>query len=77
MQHQNKAERKMQTVKRITKNIMDRFGIPAIIWLLIVLYVVDLLNHLASSDGSPPPLTKVTGQPTDISAFMTFHPWEL
>ena len=76
-QWQNKAENKMGHVKRTTKGLMDRYAIPAVLWLLIVLYVIDLLNHLAGSDGSSPPLTKVTGQPTDISAFLTFHPWEL
>ena len=76
-QHQNKAENKMHKIKTMMNGIMDRYAIPAKYWLLIVLYVVDLMNHLSGSDGSPPPLTRATGQPTDTSAYMIYHPWEL
>ena len=76
-QQQNKAENKMGTVKNMMRASMDRFGIPACCWLLVVLYLIGLLNHLAGADGSQPPQSRVTGQVTDISPYMNFHLYEL
>jgi hypothetical protein len=76
-QWQNKAENKMHTVKKHMKQTMDRYSVPAHCWLLTLLFVVSLLNVLASSDGQkPPPLQRVYGQRVDVSAYMTFHFWE-
>ena len=77
-QHQNKAENKMHIVKRHMKNTMNRYSVPGNCWLLVLLFVVGLLNVLASSDGRrPPPLQRVYGQQVDVSAYMTYHFWEL
>jgi hypothetical protein len=73
-QHQNPAERKIQEVKKLTNAIMDRTGTPAKYWLLCLLFVVNLLNHLASySLDWETPIYKATGQRPDISALIVFH----
>ena len=38
-QQQNPAERRYQTVKRITGTLMDRTGAPADTWFLCMIYV--------------------------------------
>ena len=45
--HQNKAERRMQDVKRNTSRIMDHTGAPSYLWFYCMLYVVMLLNSCA------------------------------
>ena len=73
-QHQNPAERKIQEVKKLTNSVMDRTGTPARHWLLCLLYIVTLLNHLACSNLHwETPIFKATGQKPDISAFVAFH----
>jgi hypothetical protein len=67
----------MGSMKSATKGLMDRYAIPAVFWLLVVLFVCELFNHLAGSDSTQPQLTKVTGQPTDVSTYLSFHLWEL
>ena len=54
-QHQNPAERRFQTVKKMTNTLLDRSGSPASTWLLAMTYVCFLLNHLycASIKGIP------------------------
>jgi hypothetical protein len=77
-QHQNFAERKIGDTKRLTDStIMDRTGTPAKLWLLCLLYVVFLMNHLASSslDGVTP-MEKATGQRLDTSPLLNFHWYE-
>jgi hypothetical protein len=76
-QHQNFAERKIGDTKRLTDSIMDRTGTPAILWLLCLLYVVFLMNHLSSPilDGLTP-IEKATGQRPDISPLLNFHWYE-
>ena len=74
-QHQNPVERRSQEVKRTTKSIMDRVGCPAQYWLLCMLYVISLLNVMTNAHGAIP-LTVVTGEVTDVSAFLTFHFWQ-
>ena len=46
-QQQNPAERKYQMLKRYTNTILSHTGAPANTWLLCLLYVCFLLNHLA------------------------------
>ena len=46
-QHQNPAERRYQTVKRVTNTLMDRTGAPADTWFLCMSYVCFILNHTA------------------------------
>jgi hypothetical protein len=76
-QHQNFAERKIGDTKRLTDSIMDRTGTPAKLWLLCLLYVVFLMNHLSSPalDGLTP-IEKATGQRPDISPLLNFHWYE-
>jgi hypothetical protein len=75
-QHQNFAERKKigGDTKRLTDAIMDCTGTQASFWLLCLLYVVFLLNQLASDalDGLTP-IEVVTGQRPDISALLQFR----
>ena len=44
-QQQNPAERRYQTVKRMTNTLLDRSGSPASTWLLAITYVCFILNH--------------------------------
>jgi hypothetical protein len=76
-QNQNFFERKYGTIKEYTNNIMNRVGAPAYTWLLCLVYVCALLNHLSSPTlGGATPLTALTGQLYDISVFLQFHFWE-
>jgi hypothetical protein len=76
-QHQNFAERKIGDTKRLTDAIMDRTGTQAHFWLLCLLYVVFLLNHLASDAlGGLTPIEVATGQRPDISALLQFRWFE-
>jgi hypothetical protein len=74
-QHQNPAERKIQDVKRVTNNILDRLGIPDKYWLLTVLFVCGLFNVLSNRHGEIP-LEMITNQMVDISGYLSFHFWE-
>ena len=76
-QNQNPAERRIGDIKRMVDSIMARTGTPPKFWLLCTLYVITLMNHLVLDSLSDKcPLSIATGQPTDISAFMTFRWWE-
>ena len=74
-QHQNYAERKIQDVKRLTNNIMDRVGCPACYWLLAMTFVIGLSNCIANSKGEIP-RSVITGEVTDLSPYLQFHFWE-
>ena len=74
-QHQNYAERRIQDVKRLTNNIMDRTGTPPQLWLLCTMFVIYLLNHLANDLGIIP-LTACFGVMADVSALLSFHWWQ-
>jgi hypothetical protein len=53
-------------------------GAPANTWLLALMYVCLLLNHLVSSAlGWKPPQQILTGQTPDISQFLHFSFYEL
>ena len=75
-QHQNYAERRIQDVKNLTNNIMDRTGTPKEFWLLCMLYVIFLLNHMINETTGQVPHTHALGAPTDNSALMSYHWWE-
>ena len=76
-QHQNFAERRYQTVKRCTNKVLDRSGAPANCWLLVVLYVVFILNRLATESlGWRTPLEKLTGETPDISPILKYKFYE-
>ena len=74
-EHQNPIERRIQDVKRITKSTMDRVGCPAKFWLLCMLFVISLLNVMVNANGVVPN-TVVTGEVTDVSAYLSFHFWQ-
>ena len=77
-QHQNPAERKIQEVKKLTNAILDCTGTHHRFWLLCLLFVVQLLNVLASESLNwETPTYKATGQRPDISPFLIFHFGEL
>lgn len=77
-QHQNPAERKIQEVKKLTNAILDRTGTHHRFWLLCLLFVVQLLNVLASESLNwETPHFKATGQHPDISPYLMFHFGEL
>ena len=77
-QNQNPAERRIQDIKKHTNMLLDRTGSPAATWLLCMLYVIDLHNHLASSNHKHQitPIQKAFGYVPDISKFLQFHWWQ-
>ena len=72
-QHQNPTERRVQTVKHMTNDVMDRTGAPPTYWLLALMYVCFILNHTWNSTVNGIPLQKATGQPVDTSALFCFR----
>ena len=76
-QHQNFAERRYQTVKKLTNRVLDRSGAPPNCWLLAVLYVVFILNRLATQSLDwRTPLEKLTGETPDISPILKYDFYE-
>ena len=77
-QNQNPAERRIQDIKRHTNVLMDRTGTPPEMWLLCMLYVIDLHNHIASSNNPNhcTPIQVAFGHQPDISKFLQFHWWQ-
>jgi len=72
-QNQNFAENRYGTLKAATNRVLNLSGAPANLWLLALIYVSLLLNHLASAAlGWKPPLQVLTGQTPDISPFLHF-----
>ena len=72
-QIQNPAEWRYRTIKSWTNTGMNRSGAPANCWLLCLIYVCYLLNHIACTahDGKIP-LLAFTGITPDFHHF-TFH----
>ena len=76
-QHQNPAERRIQDVKKLCNQLMDRTGTPSKYWLLCLEFVTYLINRLATEKlGWKTPLEQATGQVPDISALLAFRWWE-
>ena len=48
-QNQNPAEWRYRTIKSLTNTVMNRSGAPANCWLLCIIYVCYLLNHIPCS----------------------------
>ena len=46
-QNQNPAEWRYRTIKAWTNRVMNRSGAPANCWLLCLIFVCYLLNHIA------------------------------
>ena len=72
-QNQNPAEWRYRTIKSWTNTVMNRSGASANCWLLCLIYVCYLLNHIACSalDGKIP-LLALTGITPDISIILLF-----
>ena len=72
-QNQNPAQWRYRTIKSWTNTVMNRSGAPANCWLLCLIYVCYLLNHIACSalDGKIP-LLALTGITPDISIILLF-----
>ena len=72
-QNQNPAEWRYRTIKSWTNTVMNRSGAPANCWLLCLIYVCYLLNHIACTalDGKMP-LLALTGITPDISIILLF-----
>ena len=76
-ENQNFAETQYSTIKSTTNRVMNRSGAPGNEWLLCLLYVCLLLNHLTSSALHwIPPEQKLTGRTPDISKFLHFTFYE-
>ena len=72
-QHQNPAERRYQTVKRITSTLMDRTGASADTWFLCMKYVCFVLNHTAcKAINWQIPMRVLSGTTPDISPILRF-----
>ena len=46
-QHQNEAQKGIQTAKQVSNKVMDRTGAPDYLWLRAVIYTCMLLNVMA------------------------------
>ena len=75
-QHQNPAERRYQTAKRMTNTLLDRSGSPASTWLLALLYACFVLNHTYCASIKAVPAQKLTGSTPDISPLLRFYWWQ-
>ena len=75
-QHQNPAERRYQTVKRLCNTILDRTGAPAYCWLLCLMYVCYVLNNSFSATIKSTPLRQAYGTDNDISPMLYFSFYE-
>ena len=75
-QNQNPAEWRYRTINAWANTVMNRSGAPANSWLICLIYVCCLLNHIACTalDGKIP-LFALTGITPDISIILlsTFY----
>jgi hypothetical protein len=71
-QHQNPAEWRYQTVKRICNTILDQTGAPAYCWLLCLMYVCFMLNNAFLEVIQSTPLCQAYGTDNDISPMLYF-----
>ena len=72
-QNQNPAEWRYRTIKSWTNTVMNRSGAPANCWLLCMIYVCYILNHIACGalNGSIPLLVLYRITP-DISIMLLY-----
>ena len=72
-QNQDPAEWRYSTIKSWTSTVMNWSGVPAHCWLLCLIYVCYLLNHIgcAALNGKIP-LFALTGLTPDISILLLF-----
>jgi hypothetical protein len=76
-ENQNFAENRYATIKASTNRVMNFSGAPASTWLLALIYVCLLMNHLASATlGWKSPEQILTRQQPDISKVLHFSFYE-
>jgi hypothetical protein len=75
-QHQNPAEWRYQTVKRLCNTILDRTSAPSYCWLLCLMYVCFVLNNSFSEVIQSTPLRQAYGTDNDISPMLYFSFYE-
>ena len=61
------------TVNHMTNSVMDCTGAPPTYWLLALMYVCFILNHMWNATAHGIPLQKATGQPVNTSALFCFR----
>ena len=75
--HQNKAENHFGLAKRYTNTVMNTSGCPACCWLLCLLYICVVLNHLASPTlQGICPVQALQGTTPDVSFMLHFSFYE-
>ena len=76
-QHQNPTECKILDVKSGTCTVMDRTGTPSKWWLLCMIYVIHVMNHIAlRSLNWETPINNALGITPDITPLMLYSWWE-
>jgi len=76
-QHQNLAENHWQTFKMYCNNVLNCTGAAAFTWLLCLLWVSFVHNHLAIVSLYYCTLMEVlSGSTPDLSPILQFHFWE-
>ena len=76
-QQQNPAERRYRHVKANTNKTMNRTGAPAYTWLLCMMYVLFIMNRMATSSlGDRTPHERLWNSTPDISMITRFQFWE-
>ena len=74
---QNRAERKIGTVKKAVNRLMDRTNSPGCLWFQCTVFVCMLLNVLANPQLNwRTPMEKGLGVTPDISQFLQFQWYE-
>lgn len=77
-QHQNLAEGHWRTIKNKTNVTLDCTGAPACTWLLCIMWVIFIMNHMACAElGYRTPIKALTGSTPNISAMLEFGFWDL
>ena len=76
-QQQNPAERRIQTIKRGTQEIMDRTGSPKFMWFECLTYYTAIMNMISLDRlGGKNAYEVAFGHSVDISAYLEFEFWE-
>lgn len=74
---QNRSERRIQDVKRMSNRIMIHTSCPHELWTYCIMYSCDILNHTASKTlGWRTPIEVAFGITPDISALVQFAFYE-
>ena len=72
-QHQNFAENRWETIQRYSNRTLNLSGVPGSHWLLVLLWVTCIFNHVATpSLGDRVPMEVLTGSTPDISFLLMF-----